>query len=476
MPGLLDARGGFNDPITMGLLGASQALLTPMSQGGGLGAAFGAFPAAQQAAEQRRMRELMLQAQMGNMQSEAEYRNAQMEGARQKAMREAQIEAGRNSVFEQIAQQNMPTFRDASAAITGVNPTADYVAPQNRRLSLTPQLAAQAARFGIKPEELTAVFDAGRPEVARTIESLSANGLPQTVQLDKFGQIVGAGINKPFEFRNVDVGDKVQSVNPYQPYSLTKAMTPGEVDTSNLGRERLNLEMRGRREVDKERGIIIDKDTGQAQQITLNGQPVGPKEKDLNENQSNAALFAGRMQAADKIIADLGSKPSVLAAAINQNLTGTPLIGGTLGGVSNLFLSKETKQYLQAERDFITAVLRRESGAAIAESEYDTARKTYFPQPNDQPEVIQQKADARARAIAGIAVAAGPSQSRVNSISETKAQRPNGLGTQSVSGEIGGPKTTKPSAAAMTPENVKHTAKLYGISEDQVLQMLGAKR
>jgi hypothetical protein len=350
------------------------------------------------------------------------------------------------------------------------------VAPQNRRLSLTPQLAAQAARFGIKPEELTAVFDAGRPEVARTIESLSANGLPQTVQLDKFGQIVGAGINKPFEFRNVDVGDKVQSVNPYQPYSLTKAMTPGEVDTSNLGRERLNLEMRGRREVDKERGIIIDKDTGQAQQITLNGQPVGPKEKDLNENQSNAALFAGRMQAADKIIADLGSKPSVLGAAINQNLTGTPLIGGTLGGVSNLFLSKETKQYLQAERDFITAVLRRESGAAIAESEYDTARKTYFPQPNDPPEVIQQKADARARAIAGIAVAAGPSQSRVNSISETTAQRPTGLGTQSVSGEIGGPKTTKPSAAAITPESVKHTAKLYGISEDQVLQMLGAKR
>jgi len=476
MAGLLDARGGFDDPITMGLLGASQALLTPMSQGGGLGAAFGAFPAAQQAAEQRRMRELMLQAQMGNMQSETEYRNAQMEASRQKAMRDAQIEAGRNSVYEQIALQNMPTFRDASAAITGVNPTADYVAPQNRRLSLTPQLAAQAAKYGIKPDELAAVFDAGLPKVARTIEGIGANGAPETLQLDEFGRRVGQGIGKPFEFRNVDVGDKVQSVNPYQPYSLTKGMTPGEVATSNLGRDRLNFDMRGRREVDKDRGIIIDPDTGEAKQITLNGQFVGAKEKSPNENESNAALFAGRMQAADKIIADLGSKPSVLGAAINQNLTGTPLIGGTLGGVSNLFLSKETKQYLQAERDFITAVLRRESGAAIAESEYDTARKTYFPQPNDPPDVIQQKADARARAIAGIAVAAGPAQSKVNSISETKAQRPNGLGTQSVSGEIGRPNTTKPSAAAMTPENVKHTAKLYGISEDQVLQMLGAKR
>jgi len=421
----------------------------------------------------------MLQAQMGNMQSEAEYRNAQMEGARQKAMREAQIEAGRNSVFEQIAQQNMPTFRDASAAITGVNPTADYVAPQNRRLSLTPQLAAQAAKYGIKPEELAAVFDAGLPKVARTIEGIGASGAPETLQLDEFGRRVGLGIGKPVEKKFLNTGGSQLEYDPFMGptgRSIANTMSPDAVASNAVARDRLNLEMRGRREVDKDRGIIIDPDTGEAKPITLNGQPVGAKEKDLNENQSNAALFAGRMQAADKIIADLGSKPSVLGAAINQNLTGTPLIGGTLSGMSNLFLSKETKQYLQAERDFITAVLRRESGAAIAESEYDTARKTYFPQPNDPPEVIQQKADARARAIAGIAVAAGPSQSRVNSISETKAQRQNGLGTQSVSGEIGGPNTTKPSAAAMTPENVKHTAKLYGISEDQVLQMLGAKR
>jgi hypothetical protein len=74
MPGLLDARGGFNDPITMGLLGASQALLTPMSQGGGLGAAFGAFPAAQQAAEATRYRQMLQAYQMRKMQQEDEDR------------------------------------------------------------------------------------------------------------------------------------------------------------------------------------------------------------------------------------------------------------------------------------------------------------------------------------------------------------------------------------------------------------------
>jgi len=486
MPGLLDARGGFDDPITMGLLGASQALLTPMSQGGGLGAAFGAFPAAQQAAEQRRMRDLMLQAQLGNMQSETEYRNAQMEGARQKAMRDAQIEAGRNSVYEQIALQNMPTFRDASATITGVNPTADYVAPQNRRLSLTPQLAAQAARFGIKPEELTAVFDAGRPKVARTIESLSAGGLPQTVQYDEFGQQVGTGINKPFEMKMADLGGSLTSYNPYAPPStLTKTMTPDGLAANALGRDRLNFDTRGKREVDKDRGIVINPVTGVAEEITLNGKPVGAKEKDPNENQSNAALYAGRMKAANNIITELGNNPSVLGASINQSLTGTPLIGGALGGASNYFLSPQTKQYLQAQRDFINAVLRRESGAAIGEQEFDNARKQYFPQPADDETTKQQKADARARAIAGIEVAAGPAQSKVGSIADTKSpsqggpaqnapSQQTGLGTQRVAGQVLGPRDAK--QPAMTPENIKHTARLYNISEDQVLQMLGAKR
>jgi len=92
MPGLLDARGGFDDPITMGLLGASQALLTPMSQGGGLGAAFGAFPAAQQAAEANRYRQMMQAYQMRRLQQEDEDRQAARE-------LDAQIKAAARNAF-----------------------------------------------------------------------------------------------------------------------------------------------------------------------------------------------------------------------------------------------------------------------------------------------------------------------------------------------------------------------------------------
>jgi hypothetical protein len=50
----------------------------------------------------------------------------------------------------------------------------------------------------------------------------------------------------------------------------------------------------------------------------------------------------------------------------------------------------------------MTAVLRRESGAAISSGEYDNADKQYFPQIGDSKEVIKQKARNRELAIAGV--------------------------------------------------------------------------
>ncbi len=59
--------------------------------------------------------------------------------------------------------------------------------------------------------------------------------------------------------------------------------------------------------------------------------------------------------------------------------------------VPYLFKSDEYKQIEQAQRDFVNAVLREESGAAIAESEFENAIKQYFPQPGDTAEVVRQK-------------------------------------------------------------------------------------
>jgi len=59
--------------------------------------------------------------------------------------------------------------------------------------------------------------------------------------------------------------------------------------------------------------------------------------------------------------------------------------------VPYMFKSDEYKQIEQAQRDFINATLRRESGAAIAPSEFENAQLQYFPQPGDTAEVVKQK-------------------------------------------------------------------------------------
>ena len=61
------------------------------------------------------------------------------------------------------------------------------------------------------------------------------------------------------------------------------------------------------------------------------------------------------------------------------------------GVLANWTQSGEQQQVEQSQRDYVNAVLRRESGAAISNAEFDNARQQYFPQPGDKPQVIEQK-------------------------------------------------------------------------------------
>ena len=74
-----------------------------------------------------------------------------------------------------------------------------------------------------------------------------------------------------------------------------------------------------------------------------------------------------------------------------------------LGGVlPNIFKPSDVQQLEQARRQFVNAILRRESGAAIPESELANYNRQYFPMPGDSQQVLGQKAQARRLAIAGL--------------------------------------------------------------------------
>lgn len=141
------------------------------------------------------------------------------------------------------------------------------------------------------------------------------------------------------------------------------------------------------------------------QVVDENGNPVGGKGGNLNEGQSKALLFGTRMQEADKILNDLAAKGITMPSVTKQAAEKVPVVGGLLAaGANAVAASPEQQQVEQAQRDFVNAVLRRESGASISPTEFDSAKKQYFPQIGDTPEVIAQKARNRQLAVQGMLV------------------------------------------------------------------------
>lgn len=114
-----------------------------------------------------------------------------------------------------------------------------------------------------------------------------------------------------------------------------------------------------------------------------------------------AAGYANRMAKAEELIQSFeqaGYNPSDDIGSYTAS--GIPVAG-------NYMKSKEYQQYEQAASDWIAAKLRKESGATIPQPELESEFKRYFPIPGDGPEVIKQKAAARANGFRQLQVESG---------------------------------------------------------------------
>lgn len=142
--------------------------------------------------------------------------------------------------------------------------------------------------------------------------------------------------------------------------------------------------------------VLLFNEQGQWKPVLdTNGKPMISKpsaaDKPLNESQANALMYGKRMQTSNKILENLESKGVTRGSLLSK----LPVVGGTIGNTPFVGNNEDQRKYEQAKRNFINAVLRKESGAAIAESEFDNAEKQYFPQIGDSEAVIKQKAANR---------------------------------------------------------------------------------
>jgi hypothetical protein len=123
----------------------------------------------------------------------------------------------------------------------------------------------------------------------------------------------------------------------------------------------------------------------------------------MTEVQGNAQQFANRMEAAQSAITpDIEKEALGLSGAAQQIAGKVPVVGAALQ-------SEAYQKYAQAKSQFITAVLRKESGAAISHEEFNRYDKEFFPQPGDKPGAVAQKAKEREVALDAMRRVAGPS-------------------------------------------------------------------
>jgi hypothetical protein len=127
----------------------------------------------------------------------------------------------------------------------------------------------------------------------------------------------------------------------------------------------------------------------------------------FTEGQSKDNVFATRATGAlDKLESPAASGGTVaddLASLGDKVATNIPLVGNYI--TSEGYQTAET-----AGDEFLQAILRKDTGAAITPAEQSLYGKTYLPQPGDKPARLAYKKEARLRAVEAIKAGMNPAQ------------------------------------------------------------------
>lgn len=118
----------------------------------------------------------------------------------------------------------------------------------------------------------------------------------------------------------------------------------------------------------------------------------------FTEGQSKDNVYTTRAEGALRLLDSVGAEN----LADRSGRIGEALGGVTLGLSRQLTQSDDFQRAQQAGEEFLQAILRKDTGAAITEGEQVLYGQTYLPRPGDSPAVIEAKRQARIRAVEAI--------------------------------------------------------------------------
>lgn len=141
------------------------------------------------------------------------------------------------------------------------------------------------------------------------------------------------------------------------------------------------------------------------------GQIKEEKRKDPTEAERLSLGFAKRTESSNKMLNNLEDK------FLNKEDGFSP--SSQFPYAPERFKSSERKNYEAAQKDFIGAVLRKESGASISDEEFSREAEKFFPLPGDNQENIQFKQLLRKQAINNLKTSANIRYVNDNQTGET---------------------------------------------------------
>lgn len=246
------------------------------------------------------------------------------------------------------------------------------------------------------------------------------------------GQLAASSENNPAMWSKVIAGLRSQGYNvgrefddPAQGPALAKALAGkwaegmSSYQKASLGLQQQELQLR-RDQLDQSKyavnpatGEMYDTKTGQV----VPGQGGAPRQgKPPTEAQSNAAFWASRMGRAEGDYQGVvqpgadgtpqGYDPASRAFEASAIL-GT-ITAGILGGNDSYFNGQGWRQYQSAAREWIAAMLRKDTGAAVTTGEMQMYFPTYFPQAGDSPATMAAKQKKREAVQQEMMAVAGP--------------------------------------------------------------------
>ncbi|RAU54376.1 hypothetical protein DBY65_008590 [Pseudomonas sp. RIT412] len=253
------------------------------------------------------------------------------------------------------------------------------------RANLANYRANQGASIGI-------VRDSSRP---LTRSDLAAAQLDQQKQAGLV-QNAGRAQQSLEDLRNgITAATQTRQANRLED-ALTMATAPNATDAARQNYRRLT-DPDGSK--DQARQLVqaqIDEKNAAAQKLRAEAAATGGPGK-LTEQQAKDLQYFSRANASNSELANFGD---ALTGTVDSLIRGIPVIGQS--GIGNTLVSSRRQQAEQAGQEFINALLRKDSGAAITQDESDLYGKTYLARAGDSDAVLRQKHAARERATQGI--------------------------------------------------------------------------